>query len=29
MVLAGLKYSKDGISCNEEILEALRSKNAH
>ena len=24
MVLAGLKYSKDGISCNEEILVALR-----
>ena len=24
MVLAGLKYSKDGISCNEEIMEALR-----
>ena len=24
MVLAGLKYSADGISCNEEMLEALR-----
>ena len=24
MVLAGLKYSVEGISCNEEILEALR-----
>ena len=24
MVLAGLKYSAQGISCNEEILEALK-----